>query len=109
MERLKSSILDSFSQVDREQADALLAEEAARSRRKIVVLDDDPTGVQTVHGVSVYTDWSVESIREALPRRTSCFSSSPTPAASRWSRPHGRTGRSGSGWTRWRRKPAGIT
>ena len=56
MERLKSSILDSFSQVDREQADALLAEEAARSRRKIVVLDDDPTGVQTVHGVSVYTD-----------------------------------------------------
>lgn len=22
---------------------------------KIIVLDDDPTGVQTVHGVSVYT------------------------------------------------------
>lgn len=30
---------------------------------KIVVLDDDPTGIQTVHGVYVYTDWSEESIR----------------------------------------------
>lgn len=30
---------------------------------KIVVLDDDPTGVQTVHDVNVYTDWSFESIR----------------------------------------------
>lgn len=31
---------------------------------KWVVLDDDPTGVQTVNHVSVYTDWSLESIRE---------------------------------------------
>lgn len=31
--------------------------------RKIIVLDDDPTGVQTVHGVYVYTDWSEDSIR----------------------------------------------
>ena len=30
---------------------------------KLVVLDDDPTGVQTVHDVYVYTDWSMESIR----------------------------------------------
>jgi hypothetical protein len=30
--------------------------------RKIVVLDDDPTGVQTVHDISVYTDWSFESM-----------------------------------------------
>ena len=29
---------------------------------KIIVLDDDPTGVQTVHGVSVYTDWSPGSV-----------------------------------------------
>src|SRR5690554_6406403 len=29
---------------------------------KIFVLDDDPTGVQTVHGVSVYTDWHKDSI-----------------------------------------------
>ena len=30
---------------------------------KLVVLDDDPTGVQTVHDVSVYTNWSLESLR----------------------------------------------
>lgn len=30
---------------------------------KLVVLDDDPTGVQTVHDIYVYTDWSLESIR----------------------------------------------
>ncbi|AFM22612.1 hypothetical protein Anamo_2029 [Acetomicrobium mobile DSM 13181] len=29
---------------------------------KIVVLDDDPTGVQTVHDVNVYTNWSYESV-----------------------------------------------
>lgn len=33
---------------------------------KIVVLDDDPTGVQTVHGVSVYTGWDEESIRSGF-------------------------------------------
>ena len=30
---------------------------------KIVVLDDDPTGVQTVHGVPVFTNWTETSIR----------------------------------------------
>lgn len=33
---------------------------------KIIVLDDDPTGVQTVHGVPVYTDWSLETIENAF-------------------------------------------
>lgn len=33
---------------------------------KIVVLDDDPTGVQTVHGVSVYTNWSAGVFRQAF-------------------------------------------
>lgn len=32
-------------------------------QQKIIVLDDDPTGVQTVHGIPVYTDWSAETIR----------------------------------------------
>lgn len=32
------------------------------SNRKIIVLDDDPTGVQTVHGVNVYTDWDQTSL-----------------------------------------------
>lgn len=38
-------------------------EEALKTMKsKIVVLDDDPTGVQTVHDIFVYTDWSKESI-----------------------------------------------
>ncbi|MGB0387405.1 MAG: four-carbon acid sugar kinase family protein [Ardenticatenaceae bacterium] len=33
---------------------------------KVVVLDDDPTGTQTVHGIPVLTEWSVESLRGEL-------------------------------------------
>lgn len=32
------------------------------SGQKVVVLDDDPTGTQTVHGVPVLTEWSTESL-----------------------------------------------
>lgn len=40
---------------------------------KIVVLDDDPTGVQTVHGISVYTDWKEESIRSGFGEENRLF------------------------------------
>ncbi len=33
---------------------------------KLVVLDDDPTGIQTVHDVPVYTDWSRETLLRGL-------------------------------------------
>ncbi|MFC4766787.1 four-carbon acid sugar kinase family protein [Effusibacillus consociatus] len=33
---------------------------------KLIVLDDDPTGVQTVHDIYVITDWSKEWIRQGL-------------------------------------------
>ncbi len=33
---------------------------------KIIVLDDDPTGVQTVHDIPVFTDWSEETIHEVF-------------------------------------------
>jgi uncharacterized protein YgbK (DUF1537 family) len=36
------------------------------SRRKVVVLDDDPTGTQTVHSLPVLTEWSVETLKAAL-------------------------------------------
>lgn len=36
------------------------------SNYKIVVLDDDPTGVQSVHHVSVFTDWSIKSIEKGF-------------------------------------------
>lgn len=63
---ISAGILDSFPQVDESRVDGLLAGEIEKSSRKIIVLDDDPTGVQTVHHISVYTDWSIESIREGF-------------------------------------------
>jgi uncharacterized protein YgbK (DUF1537 family) len=36
------------------------------SGQKIIVLDDDPTGTQTMHGISVLTEWSVESLTKML-------------------------------------------
>lgn len=63
MENLNASVLRAFPPIDEAWADALLTAEIARSDAKLVVLDDDPTGVQTVHDVSVYTDWTAESIR----------------------------------------------
>ena len=40
----------------------------ARAGRKIVVLDDDVMGTQSVHDIAVLTDWSVDAIRAELAR-----------------------------------------
>lgn len=45
----------------------------AASGRKLVVLDDDPTGTQTVHGIPVLTEWSVTSLATALAEPGPCF------------------------------------
>ena len=37
-----------------------------KQHRKIVVFDDDPTGIQTTHGVYVYTRWDVDTLEEAF-------------------------------------------
>jgi uncharacterized protein YgbK (DUF1537 family) len=43
------------------------------SGRKVAVLDDDPTGTQTVHDVPVLTTWSVEDLRWALEQPSPTF------------------------------------
>lgn len=43
-----------------------IAEKLKQSNHKFVVLDDDPTGVQTVHDVYVITDWDKKWLREGL-------------------------------------------
>ena len=40
---------------------------------KIVVIDDDPTGTQTVHDVPVYTAYDLEHIRKGFKEETSLF------------------------------------
>ena len=69
----------SFEQVSRlPQPDmtairAHLEEKQRTMGRKIVVLDDDPTGIQTVHGISVYTGWSPEEVRQGFEEEGSMF------------------------------------
>lgn len=72
-ERVTAEILKKQYPVDREKADKILAKEAGQNRRKLIVLDDDPTGVQTVHDISVYTDWTLESIRNGFAEENNLF------------------------------------
>jgi uncharacterized protein YgbK (DUF1537 family) len=44
----------------------IIRSEIARSGRRLVVLDDDPTGTQTSHGVLVVTEWSEDELAGAL-------------------------------------------
>ena len=65
LEPLSSDIL---SRLPAHTGDPGVSADAARNavNRKIIVLDDDPTGVQTVNGVYVYTRWDRETIEEAF-------------------------------------------
>ena len=53
--------------------DRLLHEQYERFDRKIIVLDDDPTGSQTVHDIYVYTDWTQETLDEAFASEDKLF------------------------------------
>jgi hypothetical protein len=46
---------------------------ASRPAHKLVVLDDDPTGTQTVHDVPVLTTWDVETLRAEFVQPGPCF------------------------------------
>ncbi|PON44691.1 Ketose-bisphosphate aldolase, class-II [Parasponia andersonii] len=41
--------------------------------KTLVVLDDDPTGTQTVHDIDVLTEWTVESLTEQFRKAPKCF------------------------------------
>ncbi|RHW33221.1 hydroxyacid dehydrogenase [Lysinibacillus yapensis] len=58
---------------DAEKVNQLLAAELAQLNKKIIVLDDDPTGVQTVHNISVYTDWTKGSIEAGFAEDNAMF------------------------------------
>jgi uncharacterized protein YgbK (DUF1537 family) len=44
----------------------------ARACVTLIVIDDDPTGCQTVHGIPILTAWPVEALREEF-GRSPCF------------------------------------
>lgn len=70
---LKIDVLNSYPAVDESLADSLLEKEIAKNNKKIVVLDDDPTGVQTVHDISVYTNWTKNSIEQGFAEENKLF------------------------------------
>lgn len=66
-------VLKNYKAIDESYVDELLLKEIAKSNKKIVVLDDDPTGVQTVHDISVYTNWTKDSIRKSFEEENNLF------------------------------------
>ncbi len=70
---ISAKVLESFKPIDVAAVDKLLAEEIRLNNKKIVVLDDDPTGGQTVHDITVYTDWNKESILQGFKEKNDLF------------------------------------
>ncbi|MBO7676943.1 MAG: hypothetical protein J6S49_05475 [Erysipelotrichaceae bacterium] len=62
---MKADILSAYPdyQID---IDKQLSGLISNDEHVFVVLDDDPTGVQCVHDINVYTDWTYESMKEAF-------------------------------------------
>lgn len=73
----KLSVAETFATLPKTPDETIVNEMLSAAldqfKKKIIVLDDDPTGVQTVHGVSVYTDWSMESLEEAFSEESRMF------------------------------------
>jgi uncharacterized protein YgbK (DUF1537 family) len=67
------SILTNYIEVDQNAINQKLDALLKKFDKKIIVLDDDPTGVQTVHDISVYTDWDVESIKKGFDENNNMF------------------------------------
>lgn len=70
---LHAEVLSTYKKIDEAYVDELLNKEIAANNKKIVVLDDDPTGVQTVHDISVYTNWEKDSIRQGFEEENHLF------------------------------------
>ena len=73
MKVLKSELFKTIPEVDTAKVSELLAAERQGFNKKIIVLDDDPTGVQTVNGIHVYTDWSEEDIAAGFAEDNAMF------------------------------------
>lgn len=59
-------LINKYPPYDMEKVESLLAQSLDGFHEKLIVLDDDPTGVQTVHDVPVLTDYAVDSLTAEL-------------------------------------------
>lgn len=69
----KESLLGSLPSVWPESLRASNRSAALSAGETLVVLDDDPTGSQTVYDIPVLTEWSVESLRREFENSTTAF------------------------------------
>jgi hypothetical protein len=77
-DRLSGGAVDAVEYLASQSPELRVPDALERIRQKIsesrlAVLDDDPTGTQTVHGVPVLTTWSIEDLRWALEQPSSTF------------------------------------
>ncbi len=70
---ISTEILSSYPKPDLDMINKELENELKGFKHKVIVLDDDPTGTQTVHGVSVFTDWNTDSLHEGFAEENSMF------------------------------------
>ncbi len=60
--KYKDINLPAYTDEDRKNIRYKLTDALNSFPGKVIALDDDPTGVQTIHDIHVYTDWSEKSI-----------------------------------------------
>lgn len=72
-EVLACNIFEKLPQTKFPDAFRQIQEIIQKSTQRVVILDDDPTGCQTVHDVPVLTDWSDELLQEMLTNGSHCF------------------------------------
>ena len=63
---ISADVLNNFRPIDEKTVDNLLQAEIDTNDRKIVVVDDDPLGIQTTHDLIVYTDWDKKSVLDGF-------------------------------------------
>ena len=73
MDGLNIEVLKSYPMPDLKKVDVLYESALKQLNKKIVVLDDDPTGVQTVHDIYVYTSWDEDTVTKGFMDENSMF------------------------------------
>ena len=69
----KDVLLASLPQPWPESLLPTIQQQLAAGQRSLIVLDDDPTGTQTVYDLPVLTEWTVETLRAELALGTPTF------------------------------------
>lgn len=66
-------VLNQYSKEDNDAIEQRFLDVQTQLNKKIIVLDDDPTGVQTVHDINVYTNWDQKSIEQGFDEENNMF------------------------------------